>query len=52
VLLEIPPKILEHIEKLRRHFLWNKKTDEGENAHLSLLGTGFADQKSEVELVS
>ena len=28
--LHIPPKILEHIEKIRRHCLWNKKTEEGE----------------------
>jgi hypothetical protein len=28
--IQIPPKILEHIEKLRRHCLWNKKTEEGE----------------------
>jgi hypothetical protein len=28
--IQIPPKILEHIDKLRRHCLWNKKTDEGE----------------------
>lgn len=26
--LQIPPKILEHVEKIRRHCLWNKKTDE------------------------
>jgi hypothetical protein len=28
--LSIPPKVLEHIDKLRRHCLWNKKIEEGE----------------------
>jgi hypothetical protein len=28
--LQIPPKTLEHIEKLRHHCLWNKKTEEAE----------------------
>jgi hypothetical protein len=28
--IQIRPKILEHIEKLRRQCLWNKKTEEGE----------------------
>jgi hypothetical protein len=28
--LSIPPKVLEHIDKLRRHCWWNKKTEEGE----------------------
>ena len=27
--LEIPPKILEHLEKIRKHILWDKKTEDG-----------------------
>jgi hypothetical protein len=27
---EINPKIVEHIDKIRRRCLWNKKMDEGE----------------------
>jgi hypothetical protein len=48
--LHIPPKILEHIEKLRRHCLWKKKRKE-RNVHLLLLGTKYAYQNKEVELV-
>lgn len=28
-LIKIPPKILEHLDKLRRHCLWFKKTEDG-----------------------
>ena len=29
--LKVPPKILEHIDKIRRHCLWNKKKEDGEH---------------------
>jgi hypothetical protein len=28
--LQLPPKILEHVEKIRRHCLWAKKSGEDE----------------------
>jgi hypothetical protein len=28
-MIEINPKIVEHIAKIRRRCLWNKKTDKG-----------------------
>jgi hypothetical protein len=31
--IQLNPKILEHVEKIRRHCLWNKKTEEGEKFH-------------------
>ena len=31
--IKIPAKILEHIDKIRRHCLWNKKTDTGERCN-------------------
>jgi hypothetical protein len=31
--IHINPKILEHVEKIRRHCLWNKKTDDGEKCN-------------------
>ena len=31
--LKVPPKILAHIDKIRRHFLWNKKTEDGEHCN-------------------
>ena len=32
--IKVPAKILlEHIEKIRRHCLWNKKTDDGEKCN-------------------
>jgi hypothetical protein len=34
--LNLPPKILEHIDKIRRHCLWVKKKDDGEESHYSL----------------
>jgi hypothetical protein len=34
--IQLHPKILEHIEKIRRHCLWLKKTDEGEEKCQSL----------------
>lgn len=27
--IQIPPKIVEHLDKLRRHCFWNKQTDDG-----------------------
>jgi hypothetical protein len=32
--LSLPPKILEHVEKIRRHCLWDKKIEEGKNVML------------------
>jgi hypothetical protein len=34
--IQLHPKILAHIEKIRRHCLWVKKTDEGEEKCYSL----------------
>jgi hypothetical protein len=31
--IQINPKILEHVEKIRRHYLWNKKTEDGEKSN-------------------
>jgi hypothetical protein len=31
--IHINPKILEHVEKIRRHCLWNKKTEDGEKSN-------------------
>jgi hypothetical protein len=31
--IQLNPKILEHVEKIRRHCLWNKRTEEGEKGH-------------------
>jgi hypothetical protein len=31
--IQLNPKILEHVEKIRRHCLWNKKTDDGEKCN-------------------
>jgi hypothetical protein len=31
--IHINPKILEHVEKIRRHCLWNKKTNDGEKCN-------------------
>ncbi|MDD0473408.1 hypothetical protein PFI47_10730, partial [Streptococcus pneumoniae] len=30
--LQVPPRILEHVEKIRRHCLWNK-TEDGEKCN-------------------
>jgi hypothetical protein len=35
--IELNPKILEHIEKIRRHCLWVNKIEEGEEI-MSLIG--------------
>jgi hypothetical protein len=34
--LQQHPKILEHVEKLRRHCLWMRKSQDGEEKHSSL----------------
>jgi hypothetical protein len=31
--IQLNPKILEDVEKIRRHCLWNKKTKDGEKCH-------------------
>jgi hypothetical protein len=31
--IQINPKILEHVEKITRHCLWNKKTEYGEKCN-------------------
>jgi hypothetical protein len=31
--IQINPNILEHVEKIRRHCLWNKKTEDGEKCN-------------------
>ena len=31
--LKFPPKLIEHLDKIRRHCLWRKKTDQGEKAN-------------------
>jgi hypothetical protein len=31
--IQLNPKILEHVEKNRKHCLWNKKTDDGEKCN-------------------
>jgi hypothetical protein len=31
--IQINPKNLEHVEKIRRHCLWNKKTEDGEKCN-------------------
>lgn len=33
--IKIPPRIVEHLDKLRRHCFWNNKTDDGQK-HNSL----------------
>jgi hypothetical protein len=35
--IQLHPKILEHIEKIRRHCLWVKKNEEGEEKCNSLV---------------
>jgi hypothetical protein len=35
--IQLHPKILEHIEKIRRHCLWTKKNEEGEEKFNSLV---------------
>jgi hypothetical protein len=34
--IQLHPKILEHIEKIRRHYLWVKKNEQGEEKCQSL----------------
>jgi hypothetical protein len=34
--LQLHPKILEHVEKFRRHCLWMRKGQDGEEKHSSL----------------
>jgi hypothetical protein len=31
--IQLSPKILEHVENIRRHCLWNKKTDDGDKCN-------------------
>ena len=31
--IKVPPKILLHIDKISRNYLWNKKTDDGEKCN-------------------
>ena len=31
--IKIHPKIIEHVDKIRRHCLWNKKTEDGEHCN-------------------
>ena len=40
--LKLPTKILDHIDKIRRHCLWNKKTEDGEHCKpLNCMGQGM-----------
>ena len=39
--LEIPPQILEHMEKIRKQCLWDKKQNKGSKKITWLLGTEF-----------
>jgi hypothetical protein len=51
--IQLHPNFLEHIEKIRRHCLWLKKNDEGEeNVNLWPLGAWFVDPRRKGDLVS
>jgi hypothetical protein len=39
--IQINPEILGHVEKIRRHYLWNKKTEDGEMQLSCILGYGL-----------
>jgi hypothetical protein len=42
---QINPKILEHVDKIRRHCLWNKKMEDGENVIHLQPGIWFVSQR-------
>jgi plasmid rolling circle replication initiator protein Rep len=47
---KVKPKILEHIEKIRRHYMWNKKAEEVHKCNSLVAWTKFFDQKIKLAL--